>query len=605
MCGIAGYIGKKPLDNGRIQETLNTMKNRGPDHQDYASWESAGNQISFLHSRLSIIDLDARSNQPFRLEHVTLAFNGEIYNYLEIRKTLEERGHRFITSSDTEVLLRSYLEYGKDCVLHFEGMWSFALYDANSQELFLSRDRFAEKPLYYYENEEGFYFASETSFLAKLVGHRFAVNQQHLYRYLVNGYKSLYKEKDTYFQDVHEVKYASNVVVNPELQKHEYRYWTPEVKPVQMTFEEAVEGSRERLIESMRIRLRSDVPLAFCLSGGVDSAGLVSIAAKEFNYDVSTFSIIDSDERYNEYDNIKATIDDLGCKHTLVELSTDNMLDRLRDLIAYHDAPIATITYLVHSMLSELISENGYKVAFSGTSADELFTGYYDHFNLHLYEMRNHPDFSKYLSDWEAHTGKFVRNPYFKNPNLYIEDPNIREHIYLNNDVFAKFLKHPFTEGFHEEKFTDSLLRNRMLNELFHEATPLVLHEDDLNSMRYSIENRSPYLDSRLFDFANSIPPEHLIKEGYGKHVLRSALDGLLNDKVRLDRQKKGFNAALSSIINLKGGKDREFLLEDSPVFDLIDRDAVRKVMDMDELPNSFSKFMFNFINVKLFLELN
>ncbi|MGE0268299.1 MAG: asparagine synthase (glutamine-hydrolyzing) [Candidatus Omnitrophota bacterium] len=605
MCGIAGLVGKQRKDIDCIDRTLSLMNNRGPDFQTAVYIRSGENHVQLLHARLSIIDLDKRSHQPFSIGPCTLIFNGEIYNYKEIRTELESRGIVFLTSSDTEVLLRSYLEYGRSCVEHFEGMWAFAIFDERTGELFLSRDRFGEKPLYYMETGSGFYFGSEPKFIRSLLGEALEVNQEHLIRYIINGYKSLYKVDETFYRNIQRVPQSCNLILNPQGDKQVQRYWEPSCIPVKMSLEEAIEGSRHHLLESMKIRLRSDVPMAFCLSGGVDSASLVSIAAKIFKYDVATFSIIDGDERYNELDNIQATIKDIGCKHTLIELSYDRTFEKLRELIAYHDSPISTITYLVHSYISEAISQNGYKVAFSGTSADELFTGYYDHFNLHLYEMRNHPEFQRYLDDWEKHTGKYVRNPYFKNPRLYFENQSIRDHIYLNRDDFVTYLKRDFLEDFSEAAYCDGLLRNRMLNELFHEATPVVLHEDDLNSMKYSIENRSPYLDSRLFQFAYSIPNEYLIKDGYGKYVLREAVKGILNDQVRLDRRKKGFNASLNSIMDFDNPKDRAYILDNGPIYDLFDRAKIEKLLDQRPLPNSYSKFLFNFINAKLFLEIH
>ena len=318
---------------------------------------------------------------------------------------------------------------------------------------------------------------------------------------------------------------------------------------------------------------------------------------------MTTFSIIDPDERYNELDNIQRTIDDLDCKNFLVNLNFENMLKRLEDLVAYHDSPVSTISYLVHSMLSEKISECGYKVAISGTSADELFTGYYDHFNLHLYEMRNDSDFKKYLNDWQKYTGNFIRNPYLKNPKLYFEDQSIRAHNHLNSDDFVTFLTEDYSIPITEENFTDSLLRNRMLNELFHEATPVILHEDDLNSMRYSIENRSPFLDVHLCEFAYSIPNEHLIYDGYGKYVLREAMKSILNEKVRLERRKKGFNASINSVVDLADRNTIDLLLDDSPVFDIVDRRKMEELLKQDYFENSYKKFIFNFINVKMFLE--
>ena len=217
--------------------------------------------------------------------------------------------------------------------------------------------------------------------------------------------------------------------------------------------------------------------------------------------------------------------------------------------------------------------------------------------------MKDHADFPQLLTDWKANTGSFVRNPYLANPELYFEDPTIRDHIYLNNDVFAGLLKVPFSEGFIEENYTPNLLRNRMLNELFHEAIPVILHEDDLNSMCFSIENRSPYLDRALYDFSYSIPPEHLMKDGFAKYTLRMAMEGILTDKVRLDRRKKGFNASFQSVIDLKDDKNIDYLLDGEKIFELVDRDKMRDVFKMDPLPNSYSKFLFNFVNAKIFMD--
>ena len=354
--------------------------------------------------------------------------------------------------------------------------------------------------------------------------------------------------------------------------------------------------------ESLRLRLRSDVPIGFCLSGGIDSASIASIASKEFSTNIKTFSIIDPHINYNEEDNIDQTIGDLGCDSVKINLSTDNMLERLENLINYHDAPLITMSYLTHSMLSEKINENGIKVAFSGTGADELFTGYYDHYNLHLFEMSKSKKFKKTLSDWKKNIEKNIRNPYLKNPYLYIENQNFRKHIYLNNEIFSDFTTNNFKEDFIEKEYTSkSLLRNRMLNEMFNEITRPILLEDDLNSMFYSIENRSPYLDSNLLEFCYQIPNKYLIENGYNKNILREAMKGILNEKVRLDKKKKGFNSDIFSIFDFR--RDKEFLLSSSPIFDLVKRGKIENLLNSKDLPNSFGKFIFNFINVKMFLE--
>ena len=607
MCGIAGYIGKREIAEDILHNTLGQMKRRGPDDQEYRKFLNNEVNVYLLHSRLSIIDLSSRSNQPYTIGDFTIIFNGEIYNYIELREKLIEKGIKFETSSDTEVLLQYFIHYGEECVKQFEGMWAFAIFNTISGKLFLSRDRFGEKPLYYTKTSDGIYFGSEIKFLKALAGRKFPVNFHHLQRYLALGYKSLYKFNDTFFENVYEVGRAENCSIDKLEDPKFYKYWKPEIKidPL-MSLNEAVAGSRTRLINSMKLRLRADVPLAFCLSGGVDSASLVSIAAKIFNYNVESFSIIDNDERYDEEDNIRATIEDTGCKHTLIKLSHDNSLDRLQKLIEYHDAPVATTTYFVHSMLSEQIHNNGFKVVFSGTSADELFTGYYDHFLLHLHEMKVHPKYQWYLNDWTSNIGNFVRNPILKNPNLYTENPQYREHVFDNYKEFSSYLLTGFNEKFSEANYSQSLLRNRMLNELFHEATPVVLHEDDLNSMFYSIENRSPFLDTDLFEFAYSIPSEHLIRDGYGKYVLREAMNGILNDHVRLDRRKKGFNASINSLFDLQCKQTREYFLDPTAsIFKIIDYASVVKIFEMNPASNEYSKFIFSFMNARIFLDQN
>lgn len=606
MCGIAGFIIKKRIEEKQIKDTLQLMSNRGPDYSSYKLFENSFAQVGLLHSRLSIIDLDIRSHQPFYLNGVWIIFNGEIYNYIELKQELLKKGETFLTNSDTEVLLKYYLHYGEACVDYFEGMWSFVVYEEKTEKIFMSRDRFGEKPFYYFKNEDGIFFGSEIKFIQQLSGERLTVNYNHLKRYIVNGHKSLYKTQETFYKEIKELSFASNAKIeNSSLEMKIYSYWKPEFRPVQMTEEQAIEGVKEKIINSLKIRLRADVPLSFCLSGGVDSASLASIAAKCFNYNVNTFSIIDPDQRYNERDNIESTIKDIGCNNVMVELSnSDNYLSKLVDLVKYHDSPVATLAYFVHSLLSEKIHEKGFKISISGTGADELFTGYYDHYNLHLYEMKGSSEYPKLLSDWEKYQKPLVRHPFFQKHDLYFNDPSIREHIYLNNHEFAEYLSEDFNEPFTETNYSDSLLRNRMLNEMFHEVVRVILHEDDLNSMKYSIENRSPFLDTQLFNFAYSIPNKYLIKNGYAKYLLREAMKGILNEKVRIDREKKGFNASINSIIDFDNPKHVDFILSDGKIYDLVDRNKIEQIMKRKEYPNSYKKFLFNFINARIFLDL-
>ena len=607
MCGIAGFIGRTPIGQDRIDRALALMRNRGPDKQIGVAFQHRGLEVALLHSRLSIIDLADRADQPFTLGDCTLVFNGEIYNYIELRRELAALGVAFTTESDTEVLLQSYLTWGTACVDRMEGMWAFAIFDRRNGTLFLSRDPFGEKPLYVQEAPEGFYFGSEIKFIQALGKAPLSVNLRHIRRFLVNGYKALYKTEDTFFDEIRQIDQATNLSIDRDSKVEEWRYWQPAFDPRPMSLGEAVAGARDRLLRSMALRLRADVPIAFCLSGGVDSSSLASIAGKVLGYDVTTFSIIESDERYNEFGNVNATIADLGCRHHLLPIPQAGAYDRLARLVGYHDAPLYTITYYIKSFMTQAMAENDFRVSVSGVAADELFTGYYDHHNLFLYDMRDHPAFQQRLADWRTHIGGIVRTPYLKDPELYLKDPSCRAHIYLNNDMFNAVMREPFAEPFVEMNYAPTALHNRMINQVRHENIPQIMHEEDLDAMHYSIENRSPFLDRELLSFAYSMPTEHLIRDGYGKYVLRQAMDGILNDKVRNDRHKKGFNASIASLFDLNAALTRAQFLDDGPIFELVDRDRMVRFYDdalaLNQIPNSISKFMFSFLNCRIFLE--
>ena len=370
-----------------------------------------------------------------------------------------------------------------------------------------------------------------------------------------------------------------------------------------MSMEEAIDGVRERVIRAIEIRLRADVPVAFCLSGGIDSTTLASIAAKRLGQQLHPFSIFDGDERYNESENVKTMVEDIGCEHHVIHTSTEDFFERLAELVGYHDAPVPTITWYVHSFLSEAISRNGYKVAISGTGADELLAGYYDHYAFWLAGMHSRPDFDDLVTDWRGSYGAWVNNPLLRDPLRFVRDPDARDHIYQNRELFNSFMVDPIGETFTEQPYTDDLLRKRMLNDLNHEVVPVLLRADDHNSMKWSVENRSPYMDRPLAEFLSTVPSELLIHNGYAKWLLRSAAEGLVPDKVRLDKRKRGFNAPIDSLIDRTTPETRDRLLEPSPIFDIVRREALEQFLAEDMHDNSFSKFMFSFVSAKLFLE--
>lgn len=605
MCGIAGSFGDDPLDRSRVDQALTHLARRGPDASGMHRAQVGPAVANLLHTRLAVIDLNPRANQPFLRDGLALAFNGEIYNYLEIAEQLRARGHVLSTGSDTEVLLEAYRCWGIDCLDRLEGMWAFALLDTHADRLILSRDRFGEKPLFFTRRNGTLYFASEPKAVAALLGSPLEVNSRHIRRYLANGFRSLFKTGDTFHAGLYELPAASVLSITADGREKLWRYWRLEHAPDRMTAEDAVAGVRDLLRKSLRLRLRADVPLAFCLSGGIDSSALASLAARDLGASVHAFSVIDKDERYDETENIMATVNALGCDHFIVRTSTERFFDRMADLVAYHDAPVPTISYYMHSFLSEAIAGEGCKVAVSGTGADEIFTGYYDHYAFWLAEYADAPDFDGRLAEWRNGYGRWINNPLLQDPLKFHREPGCRDHLFQNRDLFNSFLVEPIDEDFAEENYTGNLLRNRMLNELHHEVVPVILRADDMNSMRVSVENRSPYLDRALVEFGYCIPNNLLIRDGLAKWPLREAVKGVVPEVVRCDSRKRGFNASIDSLIDRSDPRTCERLLASSPIFDLVKRSAVEKFLSKDMSDNSFSKFLFYFVSAKLFLEAN
>jgi asparagine synthase (glutamine-hydrolysing) len=607
MCGIAGYAGTRHLDDSAFRSCVAALQQRGPDDSGFRRFAvSAHREVCLVNRRLRIIDLDARAAQPFDIGDHWITYNGELYNYVELRQSLSRRGATFRTESDTEVLLAALAADGLAALDRCEGMWAFAWFDAADGSLVLCRDRFGEKPLYVYRDATGIYFASETRALRTLTGTAFEPNVDQVKRYLVNGYKSLYKTGDTFYKGVVELPPGSWLRIAADGSESSGRYWVPGITPnEQMTYEEAVAGVRARLELAVKIRLRADVPLAFCLSGGVDSNAIAAVAKKVCGYDVHAFTVVDPDPRYNEAELATMAASALGIRHTTLVLEPGDFLNELAAQIRYHDAPIATISYFVHWRLMGCVADAGYKVSVSGTGADELFSGYYDHHLFYLAAVRSDSRrLDEARREWEAQVKPLVRNPLLADPDRFIRTPGFRDHVYFDAPAFSSALAEPWQETFSERRYTDADdLRNRMLNELFEESVPVILHEDDLNAMYYSIENRSPFLDRPLFEFAATVPTRHLVQHGFAKALLRDAVRDLVPAAIVDNPRKIGFNASINSLLDTSDPGIRRRLLSDSPIFDIVKRDAIAPLLDKPGLPNSQSKFLFYFLSARLFLE--
>lgn len=607
MCGIAGYIGTRAIEPARLTACMHAMRHRGPDATgSYSTITRDGHHVHLLHARLSIIDLDHRADQPLHYGPKKMICNGELYNYRELREKFGFSPRELRSQSDNEVLLRVFAERGIDGLDECEGMWAFAMYDEVDGSLTLCRDRFGEKPLYVYATADGTYFGSEVKAISALIGRKLEVNLEHVRRYLVNGYKSLYKNGATFFTGLVELPAGTCRVLAPGKPARDVRYWsvaTPHAM-FEGEYPELVRQVRADVIRAVELRLRADVPIGFLLSGGMDSNTITAVARRELGVPAQAFTIVGDDARYDERIQARQSAKDLGIELTEVEPANEAFLPALRSLVKQHDAPVYTISYMAHACLLRQLARDGCKVSISGSGGDELFAGYYDHHLAHLYELRTDPTLhDAVFQGWQQHILPCVRNPFLQDANLFVNNPSARDHIFFDAHEFSDFLHGGFHEPFSEQRFTDDLLRNRMLNEMFHEAIPPILHEDDHNAMASSVENRSPLLDRKLFELSRSIPTKWLIRDGFGKAVLRDAMAGIVPDSIRLERRKIGFNMALDSLLDRRDAAVREEILGDSPVFDVVKRDKVAALLDAPELPNSRSKFLFSFLSAKMFLE--
>lgn len=601
MCGIAGSYNGSLLNKNQIADINLLINKRGPDGKGFYN---SNDGCQLIHSRLAIIDLNERASQPFYYQNLVIVFNGELYNYVELRSELKKLGTVFHTESDTEVLAAAWKQWGKSALSLFDGMWAIAIYDKNSKELVVATDPFGEKPLFYL-NDDYFCFASRYDVLPILSGKKLEPDLKQLSNYVSNGYKSLFKTERTFLKRVKRLQAASYITIKDNKLSLK-KYWEPASDiPKYKDDEEAIFNIRKELINSVKLRMRSDVPIAFCLSGGIDSSVLIGAAVKECGVKATAFTIANSDGRYDELDQVSITKNFLDINSIVVRPGERDFISSLKEMVRDRMAPVATISYFTQNMLYQEMANNGFKVGISGTGADELFAGYYDHHLLfQAEEFDSKKDRSIARSNWNKYINPIIRNPLLKNIDRYILDPKFRDHIYYRSEYYESFLVNNIREHFSESIYSKSLLRSRMMNELFHEAVPVIVTEDDANAMFYSIENRSPYLSRPLLDSAIKIPEHKLIQNGFGKYYLRKAGEGLVHPEILWNRKKIGFNSSLFEFFDKSSSKTREFLLDESPLFEFIRRDMLEDYITKDLALNSDSKFLFNLINTKLFLEM-
>ena len=598
MCGISGFLSDKKISDKIIFDTLNLMKNRGPDSKGFERFFFGDYQASFLATRLKIVDRKTRSDQPMKFGNSIIIFNGEIYNLQKLRDTLKKK-IKFDTLSDTEVIFKFYQLYGVNCVKYFEGMWAFAIYDERKKIIFISRDRLGEKPLYYFLKNRKFIFGSETKFVRALNQNFDGVNNQKIYSYLRYGYKFIERDNESFFKNIHKLPSGTNLIINSNFNVRFINYWQPNLKEKKIDELKVVEKIKSNFKSNFKDVCSTDLKVGLSLSGGIDSNILLSNFKKSVGENICTYSIIDKESRYNEQDIIDDSAKKLNVKNKKIYLDKNkNHLDKLKNLTIYQDKPISTITSLLQSYIYKKMSNDGIKVCITGNGADELFAGYYHHFILFYQSLKKKEEKKFFYDEWTKFIKPLIRNKEYKNLN----NKKLITHFSLLGE---EYFKNKF-EINDEIIFKKNLLRNKMLNELFFQTTPLALIDDDLNSMFYSIENRSPFLNKKLVELSFKTPVNLMMKGAYNKYLLRSSGENLIPKQIISNREKKGFNASFFSLFSFNDKKFKEWFFSNSKIFDIINRNKFLNDFDKNYKAGLLDKneqALFNFCSTKIFLE--
>lgn len=582
MCGIAGFIDPRLPAEERpklISSMLAATRHRGPDASQYELLDAT----VLGHNRLSILDLSDAANQPMRRGDLVMVFNGEIYNYLEIRKELESFGHRFHTQSDSEVILSSYEQWGAACVQRFVGMWALAIWDTRKEELFCSRDRFGIKPFLYILDGDRFYFGSEYKALRPSPVFSNDLNMRQIRRGLQMGW--VVYQDETYFEKVKALPEACNLLYRNGKVKIE-RYW--DLQPLSKdhrSYQEKTIEFRERLIDSLRLHMRSDVEVGACLSGGIDSSSITSIVGLLYpDVDFRTFTIYYAGENaVDERPFVKSILQKYPHIRNVDYSPQKEALRECFHRMCYHiDVPTNWSSDISQYYVMELAGRHKMKVLLDGQGSDEFLGGYMHSFYRlignelrqgHLATatrlFRDHRTNQEFGMKKSADVwAKSMMSAVFTEQQLYSMEYR-HFHPYLHRDPDRNA---PFRLA---EKFPDKL-DNFLYNLIFQTLLPSLLHFEDRNSMAFSIESRVPFLDHRLVEFGFRLKSEDRIRNGVTKSILRDSMRGILPDEILNRSDKKGFTTPGAHWLRT----DMHFLLEqDFSSLDFLDQRLLRKLI--------------------------
>jgi asparagine synthase (glutamine-hydrolysing) len=582
MCGIHGFLtsNQNQDENNRlIRNMVASTIHRGPDY----SGIEVLHPVYFGHNRLSIIDLNPEANQPMNFGKYWIVFNGEIYNYKEIKTELIQNGVQFSTSSDTEVILKSYDFYGEKCVEKFIGMWAFSIFNIEENSLFCSRDRFGIKPFYYIHKNESFYFSSEIKSLKVTPHFSTTLNLSQVNRGMQLGWIGF--KNETYFSEIQALEPGHNLVFKDKKLSIS-KYWSYKSKQNAVSSSEGVQQFKDLFDDSLKLHVRSDVPIGATLSGGIDSSSIVSSLLKNsLSTNLETFSIYyDSTKGFDERPFIR-TIEQKYPDQFQLNYYSPNEKEIAEDFekISYTmDFPLLGSSAISQYYVMKLAKEKGIKVILSGQGADDYMGGYMHSYYRLYAEWMKHFQFgklSKGIKDYkkihEASNSKLTNVLMKSALSSFMSEDAIYKFEYKN---YLPFLGNQKTKWNAFDNFSSSKLNEFHFALMNYSSLPTLLHYEDRNSMAHSIESRVPFLDHRLVDLLFQFPDELKINNGWTKFALRQSMEGVLPKEIQWRTDKKGF-VTPGEILWLRGSLAH--LLEiDYAQLSFLDKTKTKKIID-------------------------
>jgi asparagine synthase (glutamine-hydrolysing) len=589
MCGITGIVDIAGQRSGRyIGAMTAVIGHRGPNDEGYllantstgerivcggedtvstlglpllTGYENGLYDLALGHRRLAVIDLSPGGHGPmcYLDNDLWITFNGEIYNYLELREELKGKGYIFHTRTDTEVVLAAYAEWGINCLHHFNGMWSFALVDFKNKCIFCSRDRAGVKPFYYYFDEKRFCFASEIKAILQIEDFSIEPNEQIIADYLLSGF--LDHTNQSFFKNIQQLRPGEYLLFEDKnLRIHSY--WDIEAKEIRFNREsDYAERFQELLQDSIRLRLRSDVPIGTCLSGGLDSSSIVCLANK-LMFDgrsiepqlvgkrQKTFSSCFKETSYDERKFIEMVIEQTGAEKNYVFPQPEDLSREMERLLWYQDEPFGSTSIYAQWMVMRAAKELNITVLLDGQGGDELLAGYLPSFLYLFRQMLKEMAFRRLIKEFRIFQKK--HGSWFRQ-FLPRKLPTHMAHWFNcfipNRKTKIEWAEEGFQKKYRRDLSTPMPFNNDLNNYLYRlfrfSALPGLLHYEDRNSMAFSLETRLPFLDYRLVEYVFHLPVEQKVREGITKVVLRKAMKGIIPEAIRNRMDKMGFTTPM------------------------------------------------------------